>query len=329
MKKLALLLACIAICAGLTVGATGCDPTTPPPAAGFFSLQPASGSLSTLPDDASCGAQVHASQWEPRPANAKRNQTLIDPAPWHAAVAQRPYDPSWHNWNQLLDRVDGQIPNPTPTTDEIFQWAACKWGLPDNVLRAAAYQESTWYQYLEKLSPPAAHAHICVLHYSCGDIVPAPGNADTATYCSWVAFLGGYDYQQDYAPGVCPETFSILGIKSWQAPAWGQMPGNMNGSFPFNRNSTAFAADYYGSFLRGCFEGWITWLHPAAGASMDDLWGCVGAWFSGDWHSAAADAYIADVQGFFNSHVWLGSGFPNDKPACLGSNPPTCGPDTL
>ena len=36
------------------------------------------------------------------------------------------------------------------------------------------------------------------------------------------------------------------------------MPDNQNGTFPFNRDSTAFALDYLGAFLRGCHEGWVT-----------------------------------------------------------------------
>ena len=38
------------------------------------------------------------------------------------------------------------------------------------------------------------------------------------------------------------------------------MPDNQNGTFPFNRDSTAFALDYLGAFLRGCQEGWVHWL---------------------------------------------------------------------
>jgi hypothetical protein len=41
------------------------------------------------------------------------------------------------------------------------------------------------------------------------------------------------------------------------------MPDNQNGTFPFNRDSTAFALDYLGSLIRGCCEGWVTWLDPA------------------------------------------------------------------
>ena len=64
----------------------------------------------------------------------------LDARPGRGAVsfAARPYDSSWKNWNTLLrQRSDGQYAG---TTDEIFQWAACKWGLPDDLLRAVAVQ---------------------------------------------------------------------------------------------------------------------------------------------------------------------------------------------
>jgi autotransporter family porin len=40
-------------------------------------------------------------------------------------------------------RVDGQF---TGTTDEILQWAACKWGMNTDIVRAMAWQESSWRQ---------------------------------------------------------------------------------------------------------------------------------------------------------------------------------------
>src|ERR1700704_96022 len=122
--------------------------SSPPPAAGYFALRPV-GSWSSLPSDAQCAAQLHYSTWEPRPENAQQNSTTPAPGAMAAAFATRPrnqggsYNPLWDSW--LLRRVDGQF---TGRTDEIFQWAACKWGLPDNVLRAPAVEESTWFQYL-------------------------------------------------------------------------------------------------------------------------------------------------------------------------------------
>jgi hypothetical protein len=39
--------------------------------------------------------------------------------------------------------VDGNFPG---TTDEILQWAACKWGMDQNIAKAEAIAESSWYQ---------------------------------------------------------------------------------------------------------------------------------------------------------------------------------------
>jgi hypothetical protein len=98
---------------------------------------------------------------------------------------------------------------------------------------------------------------------------------------------------------------------SWDNPAWEApypaYPGNQNGTFPFTRDSTAAAADYWGAYIRGCYEGWAYWL--GSGYKAGDLWGCVGSWFSGDWHSSAANAYISRVQGNENSRTWLTASF--------------------
>jgi hypothetical protein len=248
---------------------------------------------------------VHRSTWEPRPDNYKRNHIVPDAAAVHATFAARPlavdnnYDSKWDTW--LLQRADGQF---TGTTDEIFQWAACKWGLSDDMLRAIAVRESTWYQYL---TYPSGR---CVTNWGCGDFFTTQAYTDRKAYCDMLARYG-YDYQQDYGDGFCPKTFSIVGVMSWEAPSWGQMPDNQNGTFPFNRNSTAFAVDYLAGHLRGCYEGWIHWLAVAG-----DIWGCVGSWYSGDWHSAAANGYISRVQGELANFTWLQAGWPTIKPAC-------------
>jgi hypothetical protein len=303
---------------------TSGSPTSsaPPPPGGYLKLV-SSGTWGSLPSGATCKGRVHASTWEPRPDNAKRNQAMPDPAAVHAAFAARPravggaYDPRWDSW--LLPRVDGQF---TGTTDEIFQWAACKWGLPDELLRAIAVRESTWYQYL---TYPSGRA---VPNYGSGDVFSA-ASAASKTYCDFVARYG-YDYQQDLGPGICPKTFSIVGVMSWQDPGWGAWPDNQNGTFPFNRDSTAFAVDYLGSELRGCYEGWEFWLNHTGTRSYaaGDLWGCVGAWYAGDWRSTAADGYIGRVQTEFNTRPWLDPGWPEDKPGC-SSRYGCPGPDPL
>jgi hypothetical protein len=254
---------------------------------------------------------VHRSPWEPRPDNYKRNHVMPDAAAVHKAFAERPlavdnnYDSRWDTW--LLPRVDGHF---TGTTDEIFQWAACKWGLSDNMLRAIAVRESTWYQYL---TYPSGR---CVANWGCGDMVSTP-TAASRTYCNAVASFG-YDYQKDYGTGICPETFSIVGVMSWEAPSWGQMPDNQNGTFPFNRNSTAFAVDYLGAYLRGCYQGWERWLATSGTRTYaaGQIWGCVGSWYSGDWLSPAANRYISLVRGELANHTWLKPGWRSNRPGC-------------
>lgn len=112
---------------------------------------------------------------------------------------------------------------------------------------------------------------------------------------------------------MCPKTFSILGVMSWDDPAWEApypaYPGNQNGTFPFTRDSTAAAADYWGAYVRGCYEGWAYWLKSSGPYAAGDLWGCVGSWYSGDWHSSAANGYISRVQNQENSHTWLTASF--------------------
>ncbi len=96
----------------------------------------------------SAPSRVHLSDWEPRPDNQSANLHMPPAAQVKESLARRPraaqkgYDPRWDTW--LLPRVTGHH---TGTTDENIQWAACKWGLSDNLLRAIAFRESDWYQY--------------------------------------------------------------------------------------------------------------------------------------------------------------------------------------
>ena len=150
-------------------------PSTGPPAAGgYFSLRPV-GSWSSLPSDSQCAGAIHYSTWEPRPQNNQQNHTEPAPGAMAASFASRPrdqpgsgtYNSLWDTW--LLRRVDGRF---TGTTDEILQWAACKWGLPDNVFRADAAEESTWFEYLHfpnDASYGGGGGGSCYWNRGCGD----------------------------------------------------------------------------------------------------------------------------------------------------------------
>jgi hypothetical protein len=302
----AALAAVVALAAAGCAGSPASDPSYSGPA-GLptrlaFRLVPP-GKWSSLPSGTTCKGLIHYSTWEPRPGNFKPNHVMPNPAAVHAALAARPRatggaDLRWDSW--LLPRVDGQF---TGTTDEIFQWAACKWGLPADMIRAVAYRESQWYQY-ETYSSGR-----CLPDYGCTDLFSS-ATADSKIYCNSLVTYG-YDYQKDFGSGICPKTFSIVSVMSWQDPSWGQKwLGYQNGTFPFNRESTAFAVDYYGAYLRGCYEGWSYLGTKTAG----DIDGCIGSWFSGAWHDHAGNAYDQRVRDAMRTRPWLSPIFATHGP---------------
>lgn len=168
----------------------------------------------------------------------------------------------------LSDRISGQAFEAriagdfTGTTDEIIQWAACKWGIDENHVRAQALLESSWFA--GKLG-------------DCGfETIPETNG------CSSVGLLQvrGADVTPVH-PGTIP----------W---AW---------------DSTAFNLDYALAVHRACFDGLEFWL---AGESPNgvqylggDLIGCSGRWFSGDWYSDGAIAYMADLRDAIDRRRWI------------------------
>jgi hypothetical protein len=288
----------------------GTSVTRPPPASGYVTATVPPLQWRALPGDAACAQRVHRSRWEPRPDNTARNHNLVDPRLVHASFRARPrsgedgYAPQWDSW--LLPRVDGQF---TGTTDEIIQWAACKWGLPDNFLRAEADVESTWFQY------EIYRNGRCVYQYSCGDFFSTEPLRARLTYCKGLAALGGYDYQVDFGKGHCPKTFSIVGVMSWWNPEWGyHWPLNQAGTFPFTRDSTAMALDYMASQIRGCYEGWEWQL--GTDYHGGDLLGCAGSWYSGMWYDQAARHYIGELETSETEHPWLDPGYAVQRGPC-------------
>ena len=233
-------------------------PRTPPqpyPEARFATLPPGS----ALPDGTACAARVRRHPWEPRPGNTVANHTIptgVALPPW-GGVAPRAN-------TELLSRVDGAFAG---TTDEIIQWAACKWGLDEDVARAMAVQESNWHQ--------AARADLAHDPARCvaGDAPP------------------------------CPTSFGLFQIK------WTAFPG----TYPASAQSTAFNADYALAVLRACYEGHERWLDDVQQGrpyASGDLWGCLGRWYAGRWHTPAAEDYIAHVQARLDARDWDMPDFP-------------------
>jgi len=106
--------------------------STPAPASAHFGTIPPGGAL---PSD--CSSQVRPTP-EVVSANNAYNQTRgrSKTLPWT----------SWAGFSRFrsaYQRVDGNF---VGTTDEILQWASCKWGIDEDVTRARAVTESSWRQ---------------------------------------------------------------------------------------------------------------------------------------------------------------------------------------
>jgi hypothetical protein len=108
----------------------------PPKAGGYFTIKPPG---SAFPSEQQCASEVHRSTWEPRPDNTTANHTAPTNPGGLGYFSQ--WSAAWNN--NYKPRIDGNFKG---TTDEIIQWAACKWGWSDDLIRAESVQESHWHQ---------------------------------------------------------------------------------------------------------------------------------------------------------------------------------------
>lgn len=214
-----------------------------------------------LPSDAQCAAWVRTRPYpEPKGGNRAANGRTghgIGSAFFSGD------DPRANS--RIAPRVDGNF---TGTTREILRWAACKWGVDEDLVLAQAAVESWWRQ--DTLGDWTGDATRC-----------APGRG-----------LGA-----DGRPGQCPESFGILQNRyPYEKAAW-----------PGIASSTAMNADLAYAIWRVCFEGYESWLNTVEHGSpyrAGDAWGCVGRWFSGRWHTAPGDQYVAKVRGYLDQRIW-------------------------
>ena len=247
----------------------------------FTYTLPYTTAVASLPSDADCAATIVAHRGtspDPDAPTVQRNtENRYDNqrSPLRGYSLQNgsyiaPYRLNNNSFFTAVANLWGFTPSPdveakvtgdftAASTDEIIQWAACKWGLDVNLVRAQVEMESDFFQ----------------------------------------GILGDCAAGQPAYPEIAPcQTFGVIGLRG------GDTSPNAayRGSWPYGLDSTAFNLDYALGVRRQCFMGRETIL--GNGYQAGDLWGCVGNWYSGLWHDAAADRYLRQVQGYYNSKDW-------------------------
>lgn len=215
-----------------------------------------------LPSGAECARSVRTSPSpESRPVNAQSNRTVGQ----HVKTGFFPPGDS-PQAAKLTPLISGEF---TGTTQEILQWAACKWGIDQDVVFAQAAVESWWQQ--AQLGDWTANAKRCP---------------------------SGHGIGADGKPGECPQSYGILQNKyHLEETAW-----------PGIGVSTAMNADAAYAIWRSCYDGYEIWLNDGPKGRpyhAGDLWGCVGRWFAGSWYTPVANRYIGLVKKDLSERVWL------------------------
>jgi hypothetical protein len=221
-----------------------------------------------LPSEATCAARVHKSTWEPRPANKTANShvpTASQIAGLHAWGSAMGMDPQA---DVLRKQITGNF---IGTTDEILQWAACKWGFKPDILRADAVVESYWQQ----------------------------------------SQRGDYTSNQQYCPpgswdgAGCYQSYGLFQIKWYffkDAFPMAQTDSAFNAEYTYG----ILRACYEGwtSYLK---QG--TPLPGYPNYTAGDIWGCLGRWYSGWWYTQDALQYMAKVKATLAAKTWTSANF--------------------
>jgi hypothetical protein len=214
-----------------------------------------------------------------------------------------------YTWMKL---INGQY---TGATEMIIRWAACKWGMDEDMIRAQATTEHwTWVQWNAGGDK----------HNSAGECRAGNNSSHDSTD------LWGY-----LVPNACYQSWS-----NWQTKVVYSSP-NLGAwtTWPAINESTAFAADYRYGYQRSCmngdqsgfFKGQGTgssyladvanatkqpysksqrqFWNPVTGAYATNLeyvqFACLGAHYSGNWMDSDAQSYLSTLLRHWKNKDWL------------------------
>jgi hypothetical protein len=189
-------------------------------------------------------------------------------------------------FNPYFRYVDGRDGIHQPSTDDLMQWAAHKWGIPEDWLRAEYVVESYWNGF--QLGDEAA--------------------VSPAWYERYPIQARIQDRHEVY------ESMGITQVK------W--IPDNSvgAGTEPLRWESTAFNIDYQAAMLRFYYDnpqGARSRWGDATYAPCQP-WDSVGGWFEPyPWRNAGQTNYIAKVRKALSEREWLTASFVGWSPSSL------------
>jgi hypothetical protein len=188
-------------------------------------------------------------------------------------------------FNPYYKYVDGRDGIRSPTTDDLIQWAAHKWGIPEDWLRAEFVLESYWNAFM------------------LGDKEPVSA-----------AQYGDYPEQARLSGSQVYQSMGITQIR-WQ-PGGALHPGTE----PLRWESTAFNLDYQAATIRfyyddpqGSRSRWGDKSYKPC-----ENWNSIGAWYSPyPWQNPGQSQYLTTVQHDLSDRAWRSSDFNAWSPASL------------
>lgn len=248
-----------------------------------------------LPDGTECAAEIPTTP-ETVPGNAQFNRTVVTPSQL-AAFADAGYTFETLTSNAQYRRIEG---NYVGSTDMIMRWAACKYGIDEDVVRGQAWEESWWQQW--HVGDRRFSKSQCVQKQFDAlwnrEIPLADGSLVTCTNCCWTSW------------------------SAWQTKVYYEWM-----TWPMIKDSTSFAAEYRFASTRACIDGdWASYFakqppapaHESYPADLDRyernpdqpnldtlLWGCIGSHVSGEWYDPLALKYIANIKADITHRRWL------------------------
>ena len=172
-------------------------------------------------------------------------------------------------YHPALAKVTGNF---SGTTDEILQWAAHKWGIPEDLARAVAVTESYWRQ---------------------------GGYGDRAIVVNPALYP-----VDSRIPGTS-DVYESLGLMQIK---WRPDGSQSIGTEPLRWKSTAFNADYWAAGVRYYYDGACSWCGAGYSAGQEKM--SIGAWYSPHpWGNPGQRDYATKVWNHTANRTWTQPGF--------------------